>query len=340
MSLVYKCMCLVVFFLCNNNAWAVASCMKQPLSAASSVSLKVQQSKGQTGRQMLSSIWHERNTLDFLSCSETDPKLVFAVAFVIAKDLGSTYEFEGKSYSLASTNNPNIGLIYEHAFTGEAYVPVNYYTRKISIPVNGGILKKSYSYRYRYVSLNRLPVGELVVAGINRFFWISVFEGDYPQFAANGNLPSANISVNNTSCTLSAPSVVGLKKTNLSLLSSVGETTGRVNFNLGVTCAASYAAYKILYSLEDVNAPGNTTSNLMLNSAGNSASGVSLQVLDGETPVVFGAQTSASTLKGEFGDMGVQGGTISKLFGVHYIRTGKMTPGKVNAGVTVTLSYE
>ncbi|TDR47981.1 type 1 fimbria pilin [Pseudomonas brenneri] len=339
MNLFFQCMCFVVLFLCNNCAWAYANCERKDISAGPGVSLKVQQTKGQAGLNMLSSVWHERSFPDFLVCSETNPSLKLDIGLMFAKASVGKYLFEGKSYALWLTNNPNIAVIYEHAFAGEAYVPVYFYAR-VAIPGNGGIVKKGYSYRFRYVSLNRLPAGELVVAGINGFFSLEVYEGGTPMFTADSALPPATISVNNTSCTLSAPSVVRLKKINLSLLSLVGETAGTVNFQIGVTCAASYAPYKILYALEDVNAPSNTTSNLILNSAGNSASGVSLQVLDGETPVVFGAQTSATTLKGELGDMGVQGGAIGKLFGVQYIRTGKMTPGTVNAGVTVTLSYE
>ncbi|WP_175562995.1 fimbrial protein [Pseudomonas sp. FSL W5-0203] len=264
------------------------------------------------------------------------------MAMIFYKSRVGVYNFDGKAYDLQPTSDPNIGVIYEHAFFDGDYTPVIYSTNGVIDLLGvglgvGGVLKKGYKYRFRYVSLARLPVGQLVVPASRSFFHNRMFEHSTQIMDSDGGLASVSLSVNNTSCTLSAPSEVSLKKTNLSSLSLVGDTAGRVNFSLGVTCAASYAPYKILYSLVDVNAPGNTTSNLTLNSAVNSASGVSLQVLDGETPVVYGSQTSTSTVKGELGAMGVQGGTISKLFGVHYIRTGKMTPGTVYAGVTVTL---
>ncbi|MCK3840350.1 type 1 fimbrial protein [Pseudomonas sp. WS 5532] len=341
MIVFFKSVCLFILFSVSGLVWASSNCQLAYVDSGASVTLKVQQAKGQTGVQMISDVWHERSIPNFMNCSYTTLNVPLYIVFFFFKSRVGVYDFNGRQYDLQSTSNPNIGVIYEHAFLDGDYIPIfdpGY--GKIDFLGVGGFLKKGYKYRFRYVSLARLPVGQLVVPSQALFFYNRVFEGSTQAGASNGGSPSVSLSVNNTSCTLSAPSEVSLKKTNLSLLSLVGDTTGRVNFSLGVTCAASYAPYKILYSLEDVNAPGNTTSNLTLNSAVNSASGVSLQVLDGETPVVFGSQTSASTLKGKLGDMGVQGGTISKPFGVHYIRTGKMTPGTVNAGVTVTLSYE
>lgn len=335
---------LFILFLVSGHVWALSRCDVPYATLGASVTLKVQQAKGQAGTQMISDVWHERSIADYINCSGTTNEPIYMIMLFYKSGIG-VYNFNGKNYSVQPTSNPNIGVIFEHAFFDGDYTPVSNsdYGKIDLLGVGlgvGGVLKKGYKYQFRYVSLARLPVGQLVVPASSLFFYTRLIEHSTQVTSGDGGLASVSLSVNNTSCTLSAPSEVSLKKTNLSSLSLVGDTTGRVNFPLGVTCAASYAPYKILYSLEDVNAPGNTTSNLTLNAAVNSASGVSLQVLDGETPVVFGSQTSASTLKGELGAMGVQGGTISKPFGVHYIRTGKMTPGTVNAGVSVTLSYE
>lgn len=95
--------------------------------------------------------------------------------------------------------------------------------------------------------------------------------------------------------------------------------------------------YRVLYDMVDVNDPGNRSTNLTLAKLPDQASGVALQVVDEGRPLNFGLNDSPNLI----GAMGAEGGMLKKMLSVRYIRTGaEATPGKVSAGVSVTLSYD
>lgn len=150
------------------------------------------------------------------------------------------------------------------------------------------------------------------------------------------NLSAFSFVVNGPSCTLAMPAEIKLKSVNLSAIPMPGDSNEAASFQLGLRCAGSTPAYQVSYSMSDVNDPANQSSTLTLADVAKKASGVSLQVVDGVTPVKIG---SASIRL--LGSMPNGGGMISKAMSVRYIRTSTVArPGSVRAGVTVTLSYK
>lgn len=69
------------------------------------------------------------------------------MAMIFYKSRVGVYNFDGKAYDLQPTSDPNIGVIYEHAFFDGDYTPVIYSTNGIIDLLGvglgvGGVLKK------------------------------------------------------------------------------------------------------------------------------------------------------------------------------------------------------
>ena len=159
---------------------------------------------------------------------------------------------------------------------------------------------------------------------------------------ANVTSPSlVTISVNNTSivattCSVTTPSIrVALPSVNASALSPVGTTQGNTNFNIGLSCQAGANVY---VTLTDVTNPGNTSSNLSL-ASGSTASGVSLRILNGASPVNYGPDSAVAGNPNQW-LVGASTSTTSIPLSVQYISTGTVAPGTVKGLATFTMSYQ
>ncbi|MBY8953688.1 type 1 fimbrial protein [Pseudomonas carnis] len=299
---------------------------------------------------MLSSAWHE--FAQPLSCTEmsTNSNATFKYRyFMKAVYAGSSIQFEGQSYLLWSTSDPDIFMIGSIANSTGNYSPLtnsDYHTNYVDIPKadSNGNIHETIRVRIRYFSKNlNLKAGLKTLTDLQLL--ASHFTGDNLYPCTGGcywGTPSIFISpvsfnVNSISCTLDAPALVKLRSIDTSSLPSGGATVEVASFQLGVSCNKSLAAYSVYYSMTDVNTPSNTSSNLTLAPLPDQASGVGLKVLDDGQPVSFGLKGSLKPI----GTMAITGGIQKKMLSVGYVRGNEIVrPGKVNAGVTVTLAYE
>ncbi|KRP69640.1 MULTISPECIES: fimbrial protein [Pseudomonas] len=283
---------------------------------------------------MLSKSWHTAELQ--VSCNGMSGSYLLRNEITPAgNDSGKTQLFEGVSYKLYTTSERDVfyfggvagpdgvlrpfGTSYSHAI----YPPV---ITEFKLPATVRIKfyspSKSMTPGVYTINSAGLVKGKITSVGF---------------VAESGmNLSAFSFIVNGPSCTLAIPAELKLKSVNLSAIPMPGDSNEAASFQLGLTCAGSTPAYQVSYSMSDVNDSANQSSTLTLADAAKKASGVSLQVVDGMTPVKFG-----STSIRLFGSMPNGGGMISKAMNVRYIRTSTVArPGSVRAGVTVTLSYK
>lgn len=301
---------------------------------------------------MLSSAWHE--VAQQLSCTEmpnnnnNNNGTYQHVHRVLAEPAGSSIQFEGQYYPLWLTSDPDIFIIGSIANATGNYSPLTSYLypsyMNIAKTDSNGNLNETIRVRIRYFSKNlNLKAGLKTLTGLHLLGSriaganMNSCPGNCDWAAPHTFISPVSFNVNSISCTLDAPALVKLRSLDISSLPSGGATVEVASFQLGVSCNKSLAAYSVYYSMTDVNTPSNTSSNLTLAPLPGQASGVELQVLDDGHPVSFGLK---GTLK-LIGTMAITGGIQKKMLSVGYVRGNEMVrPGKVNAGVTVTLVYE
>lgn len=346
---------VLLFIFFTYASLSVAEC-KQDLIYIKPTISELQASTSAAGKGgMLSSAWHEA-TLK-LSCTGMigGSGAVYIYRYYMRPAYaGSGMAFEGQSYPLWLTGNPDVLMIASIAPPNGDFSPIttNSYAYTLSIPnpdANGNI-QEGVRVRVRYFSknsnltagakvLNELPllVGNIEGRNVNCNSPGGATESECWGRVSPVSVSPLSFNVNSVSCALDVPSLVKMRTLDLTSLSSVGATAEGASFQLGVSCNRAPVSYRVYYSMIDVNNPANTSSNLTLAALAGQASGVALRVLDNGQPVSFGLDGSLKPI----GIMGITGGTQTKTLSVGYVRTRDVvSPGKVGAGVSVTLSYD
>ncbi|MBD9585494.1 fimbrial protein [Pseudomonas sp. PDM03] len=286
----------------------------------------------------------------------------WATLYLGVNQSGLTTTFEGKTYGLTNTSSPDVQMIVAISRYGSnAFEPINTNSRfdfSFPGPDAKGNLNYQLPVRVRYVSTDTsLAPGIRTISQQAMFRTafialygascsVSVPKCDQGNSGSSSKLEHLHVkpfsfTVNGISCKLSVPAQVQLAKVNNASFQQIGSTIEAAAFQIGASCEKSYAAYKINYEMTDVTNPSNLTENLTLRNTPDQASGVKLQILDNGVPLKFGSHSLSNSGPGLFGEMSALGGSLTKTLTAQYVRTGDtVTPGKVNAGVTVTLSYE
>ncbi|MGH8437461.1 MAG: fimbrial protein [Pseudomonas sp.] len=288
---------------------------------------------------MLSSVWHESTRP--ISCEPAGGVSGYRITWSIDSPVGKT-TFDGETYDLWPTRHSDVFMMISVAGPDGDFHPLQR-SSWIALPSTGhGSVQQSIKFRVRYLSLYSSMAAGLRVFDQSFVLGATLnncYSGICSPYWTAGSLyvKPFSFNVNGLSCTLDAPPQVKLNSVNLALLSSQGATADGASFQLGVSCNKTYLGYRVLYSMVDVYDPANMSSNLALAKLPDQASGVALQVVDDGHPLSLGLNDNPSLM----GTMAAAGGTLKKMLSVRYIRTGAVvTPGKVNAGVSVTLSYE
>ncbi|MBY8954214.1 type 1 fimbrial protein [Pseudomonas carnis] len=286
---------------------------------------------------MLSTSWH---TADLqVGCSALSSSYYVSNNITPAGiDSGRTQLFEGVYYRLYTTSERDVFYFGGVAGPDGILRPFGTsYAHGLTVPASN-------DFKFRAtVKIRFFSTSKSMTPGVYTVNSAGLVKGNIRSNGATENLAESGMNlsafsflVNGPSCTLAMPAELKLKSVDLSLIPTPGDSNEAANFQLGLNCAGSTPAYQVSYSMSDVNDLANQSSTLTLADAAKKASGVSLQVVDGMTPVKFG-----STSKRLLGSMPNGGGMISKSMSVRYIRTSTMArPGSVRAGVTVTLSYK
>lgn len=138
-------------------------------------------------------------------------------------------------------------------------------------------------------------------------------------------------------CTAAVPSMqVRLPTVSRSSLNSLNATSARTGFNLGLSCQANAAP---TVTLSDSTNPANGTDRLSL-TADSTSSGIALQLLSANQPIVFAASGSPGSGTAIKPASSASAGQINVPLEVQYIRnSASISAGTVNAIATFTLSY-
>ena len=298
---------------------------------------------------MISNSWHEISGVKG-SCAGAQAGTGSSYFTIIIRP-GATvtaqeFTFQGGVYKIINTSIKGVGMIvatqlrnsgYYRPLTLGEYVP------------DGGVVgvtpvDSMMSYRVRFVATEilqpgiiNIPATILVSHGIHIRFESKYYGWGYIWAQA------ATLNVTYPSCKLSVPGAVKLPKLDIGSLVNAKATAGETPFSIDLDCGAGTSSVSAKYTLTDISFPTNTSSALGLAKVPDSASGFAIEVLENGLPVGFGPDSSTigTINQRDFGNITSAGGRIRKSFTARYIRaTPPFVAGKVNAGMTITMSYQ
>lgn len=268
---------------------------------------------------------------------------------VINNRIPRTYQsinFEGGSYEIYDSGSDGIGIIMAAGESNKSYTPFTSTEVVVGdLPPYSLTPTINSKYRIRFVATKRLPSGITSIPSLNvmRHGFYSPSNGQ-AYFGWGAITTSATtINVKSPPCKLVAPGTIKLPLAESRYLDKPGMTTGEAPFTIGLDCGIGDTNINVKYTFTDISDPANTTSTLGLTKGSSTASGLAIQVLEGGTPVSYGPDSSmiGTTNQRDFGTVTASGGQLSKSFIVRYLRTASpLVPGKVNAGMTITMSYQ
>ncbi|WP_426128974.1 fimbrial protein [Pseudomonas sp. DWP1b1] len=290
---------------------------------------------------MISSTWHEIHG-GLTTCSDYKDQRFFTLSNNIVATTSQSMTFEGESYQIYSSGVDGIGLIMSAADINSPYKPFTSTELILSdAPTTTPPLTTNSKYRVRFVATKKLPAKTINLPSID-VMRHGIFMNGYFGWGTIST-QSATINVTYPSCKLNIPTTVKLPIVASQSFDSSVATAGDTPFSIELNCGSGSAVGDVKYTLTDISSPTNTTSTLDLAKNPNSASGIGIQILEGSIPVRFGPDSPepGTTNQRNFGTLTGTNDRFSKSFVVRYIRTASpLVAGKVNAGMSITLSYQ
>ncbi|WP_196487332.1 fimbrial protein [Burkholderia stagnalis] len=144
-------------------------------------------------------------------------------------------------------------------------------------------------------------------------------------------------------CRVSTPAItVPLGNVQASTFAGVGTPTPSKPFNIELECSGIEAekTLDVYTTLTDHTNPGNVSDTLTL-AKDSTATGVGIQVLNGNTVVKYGRDSSAIGNKNQWKAGAAGNGTFTIPLTARYVQTApKVTPGTANGLATFTMSYK
>lgn len=283
--------------------------------------------------------WYTLSAPAQASCSGSGPlKLVYTAS----STLSGEHVFNGVSYSMFSTSVPGIKYIMEY---------INWNKSKTWQPVvrsnftgwqtgTGTGWTLGTDLRIKFVrDTGARPKGSLQVPPFS--IATATISSDVSSWPAiNLNASGTTIEAKSKSCSLKSPGTIRLPKSYLSDLREIGASSGNSPFSFSVDCSDSFSKYSVSYYMTDAFSFSNKSSTLTLSTDSGSAKGVGIQVLNGDTPIIFGPEPTVANTQ-LIGTLPSAGGGLTKFLSASYIRTNsETTPGSVSAGLTLTLIYD
>jgi type 1 fimbria pilin len=151
------------------------------------------------------------------------------------------------------------------------------------------------------------------------------------QYVTTGSTVKAS-TCNVTTSSIQVPLLSGVSPTSLA---STGATAGATRFSIGLNCTAPANAY---LSLSDASDPTNRST--VLSAAPSSTTkGVGVQISSESTVLSFGPTTAEKGMTATLMTKMQAGANLIPLI-ARYVRTGPVSPGKLSAMATFTLSYQ
>ncbi len=253
----------------------------------------------------------------------TGPVVANRVGTTSVKGIGYTASLSGGGLpgnistdtQLAGSSLPNnSGADY---FPSQVFVTVNLV---VTGPVGSGTL-----------SLNPTGSGVPNVVG---FYYV----GALGNYAFRVVSPANVTAVTAMGCTVTTPSIaVNLPAISAASLGSAGAAAGKTPFEIDLTCASGV---RVNVTLTDASNMSNVSTTLGL-TTGSTATGVGLQVINGGTTIGYGPDSALIGTTNQWSAGTASGGVMKIPLTAQYVRTaGSLTPGKVTAAATFTMSYQ
>lgn len=236
--------------------------------------------------------------------------------------IGVRYIFNSSACNAANVTIANGAAAVTCPFSGPvggAYVPAPMTVTVqlvVTGPISGGISNLT----------TAAVVGLAFVSSDNPKSWPApnLYTG-----TATGTLTQATCSVQPTP-------PVSLPNIGTGALASVGTTAGARAFSLSLSCTSGA---KVYITLTDSVNQANRSNTLQL-TADSTAKGVGVQVLNGSSPVSFGADSAVVGNTNQWLIGSSPNGTLQVPLTARYISTGTVSAGSVKALATFTMAYQ
>ncbi|MHC8308275.1 fimbrial protein [Pseudomonas sp. GT1P32] len=295
---------------------------------------------------VISNSWHEVGG-GLGSCKNVPSTSdFFSYANNVVSRTAQTLVFEGVSYTIHSSGVKGVGIIMAAADGNRPYEPFLLSAEIRMWASSTGVVAASAlsKYRVRFVATELLQPGTINIPSI-RVMRHGIYMKVDDEYYGFGFVTTqgTTLNVKYPVCKLSVPGVIKLPTVDIGSLGGAQTTAGETPFSIDLDCGAGASNVNVKYTLSDISSPTNTSSTLGLANVPDSASGFALQVLENGLPVSFGPDSSAigTTNQRDFGKLTSAGGHLGKSFTVRYLRTTvPVVAGKVNAGMTITMSYQ
>lgn len=206
-----------------------------------------------------------------------------------------------------------------------------------------------WNFPYRF-SIELIKTGEITAAGIltgplAQFRYGSATGPVLFQIGFGGSVP---IQPKIPTCAVSTPSLtVPLGNIAANAFNGIGSVSPAQQFSIVLSCSGGDTGTNTnaYVTLTDANNPGNTSTTLSLNSSGQAASGVGLQIMDIRNNQVLGygpdSNAPANTNQWKAGTIRQGQNTYIIALGARYVQTmANISPGTANGLATFTMSYQ
>jgi type 1 fimbria pilin len=272
--------------------------------------------------------------LNFASCGAADNDLYWAIKAggVVANRVGST-GVAGVGYTTSlSGGGLSAPVVMDSFFMASVFgnsATAPSFTSQLFLTVN---LVVTGPITPGAIALN--PSGSYGLPNVLGVFYVG--NGGVSLFRAV--VPANQSSITVSSCTVNTKALsVTLAQANTASLASVGATAGAQTVTLNLTCPAGV---NVNVTLTDASNPSNTTTTLGL-APGSTATGVGLQISNGDTPLAYGPDSPTAGNLNQWSAGTATGGAFNIPLKVSYVRTStSMNPGTVNGVATFTMSYQ
>ena len=292
---------------------------------------------------VISNSWHEVSGV-FGKCIDYPLKADFySLANSLLTNTAKTLNFERSEYAIYNSGVKGVGIIMAAGHWSSPHVPFMSSEIKIwssNTEFNSPFVESR--FRIRFVATELLQPGIINIPPVTVMRHGIHLPGNYYGWGSI-TTQGATLDVKYPSCKLSVPGVVKLPKVDIGSLENAKATAGETPFSIDLDCGAGASSVNAKYTLTDISFPTNTSSSLGLAKVPDSASGFAIEVLENGLPVGFGPDSSTigTINQRDFGNITSAGGRIRKSFTARYIRaTPPFVAGKVNAGMTITMSYQ
>jgi type 1 fimbria pilin len=323
---------------CNNYGWTASSI--QITTIPSTITLSAAQSSAPSNTPI--SDWYSISSQNIIYCPGGGNFLAVDTTLQQVQASSSksgTYTESGLSYTIYNTSVTGIGYIIKTSGNAAGATINPTALNDIQVLASGLVTSNvtiNLTVSVKFIKTTNLTASSYTLPNSNLVYFR--IDTSYASAAGVVTMAGSSISVPITTCSVSTQSIqVALPSINTSTLPTLNATAGSTPFNVILNCPTSKNLYM---TLTDNTNPGRTSSIIGLAPNGSTASGVGIQVVRNNSPVLLGPDSSATGNTNQFAIGQNQLGLITIPLSAQYIRTGTVQGGQAKAAATFTMSYQ